>query len=76
MIATMEAVLSVPAIPEPAGFDCGEYSGYLKWLREFSRRGILRLSELYLLVVMLLVPLRGQLLSKGVMFLSYKIAYR
>jgi hypothetical protein len=30
LIATMEAILSVPAIPDPAGFDCGEYSGYLE----------------------------------------------
>lgn len=30
MIATMEAVQSVPAIPEPAGFGSGEFGGYIE----------------------------------------------
>ena len=29
LIAMMEATLSVPAIPDPVGFDCGKHSGHL-----------------------------------------------
>jgi hypothetical protein len=55
LIATMEAILSVAAIPEPASFDCGEYLGYLEAAAGSSHPSIRNLLGLWRLVAMLLL---------------------